>query len=707
MTIEKYIRGAFAGMALMAMAATTLTACSTADETDDIATPTTRATINISAADAYDSEETRAANTGVTTASENSINRVFIAALSKSGNVVGSTEFSVSGTPTKYSYDASSLNMVDGGKVIVAVNCPSGTFNGQTTETGLKSRYLTIANALHQSGTSEYGRTTASFNNLPMFGEATATYNGTNNISADVFIYHLVSKITLSSITVDPMGGSFAPKEIFMVNVPESAAVCNVTPYSEYNFHIGSKKYSGELTDASCNASNTGNVSYLSSGSSSWTFSTVDSKNVFNTNMPEFYVTPSSATDLGKGGAIMLVIKGIYNDGTGDETCYYPVPINYITSTGKSADGHDPRTVNPNVNYKLTVSIKGKGSDTPYIVPDITTISVNVIAVSFTKKTSPYYYEPVRIGDYLFNDGWWGPIPDDVRLITKAHHPIAVIFSNETSPIDKAFGWTHGYALSLASCGWKLAASSTDRTMKSILSSSVANYTGLDASFINSNYHDPANATTKDAVLADLDGYLESLSYEYYYTNIADQTIGVNLDYKARDDYPSLWYALNFSTSQVGITVNNVKTGASSESTDLTSTNEYAISSQFICSGWYLGSVGQYYLAAKNLGGNFTDSRATFEADDGSVNVEGQAYANISNINRYITKGNNAYSRGVQLSYSLNNYGTWYYTSSAYDENDAYTVSWTKEGLLTFSPHGKSDVDVDDENRGVRPVIAW
>lgn len=706
MTIEKYIRGAFAGMALMAMAATTLTACSTADETDDIATPTTRATINISAADAYDSEEeTRSANTGITTASENSINRVFIAALSKSGYVVGTKEIYVNGKPSKYTYeDASSLNMVEGGKVIVAVNCPSSTFSGQTTESGLKSQYVDIYKALHNYGPDDYKNTNASFNNLPMFGEATVSYNGNKNtLSADVFVYHLVSKITLSSITVDPMGGDFTPKEIFMVNVPGQAAITNVTPFSGYTFNMGSTKYTGERTDASCNDnSSSAGLKFLSSELTSWTSSTVNSKNVYSTNMPEFYVTPSSATDLGKGGAIMLVIKGIYNGGTGDETCYYPVPINYITSTGKSADGHDPRTVNPNVNYKLTVSIKGKGSDNPYTVPDKTTVSVNVIAVSFTNKTSPYYYEPVRIGDYLFNDGWWGPIPSDKSLITEAHHPIAVIFSNQPSAIDKAIGWTHGYALSLASCGAQLPAASDELNMLAA-NPYVAVHIGDRSviSVVNNNYRSPVNATVLDNIISDYDGYLESLSYEY-------PESGTDIDeYNMRNSYPSFWYAMNFSTPQMGLTINNGAT--CSESTDLNSTDNYAISPKFLCSGWYLGSVGQYYLVASNLGHNFSPSDKTFsfESSDGSITVEGVAAGNVNAINEYITKGSSSWCPGISISYSAGSYGTWYYTSSMYSKDEAYIIEWNSDGTLSFSPHGKSISDVNGENRGVRPVIAW
>jgi len=65
-----------------------------------------------------------------------------------------------------------------------------------------------------------------------------------------------------------------------------------------------------------------------------------------------------------------------------------------------------------------------------------------------TKRTT------VIVGDYLFNDGSWGSLPDNLGTAI----PIAVVFSKTTSTTDKSKGWTHGYAMALknasTSCTW-------------------------------------------------------------------------------------------------------------------------------------------------------------------------------------------------------------------------------------------------------------
>lgn len=52
-------------------------------------------------------------------------------------------------------------------------------------------------------------------------------------------------------------------------------------------------------------------------------------------------------------------------------------------------------------------------------------------------------YEPPKVGDYLYSDGKWG-------ALDKSKTPVGVIFSNNTSDIDKAAGYRNGYAISMA-----------------------------------------------------------------------------------------------------------------------------------------------------------------------------------------------------------------------------------------------------------------
>lgn len=52
-------------------------------------------------------------------------------------------------------------------------------------------------------------------------------------------------------------------------------------------------------------------------------------------------------------------------------------------------------------------------------------------------------YIPPKVGDYLYSDGKWGAM--DINK-----YPIGVIFSTQTSDIDKVAGYRNGYAISMA-----------------------------------------------------------------------------------------------------------------------------------------------------------------------------------------------------------------------------------------------------------------
>ena len=54
-----------------------------------------------------------------------------------------------------------------------------------------------------------------------------------------------------------------------------------------------------------------------------------------------------------------------------------------------------------------------------------------------------------NIGDYLYSDGSWGPL---VYYTDK--YPVALVFSNYTSPTDREKGFTHGYAVGLRDAAW-------------------------------------------------------------------------------------------------------------------------------------------------------------------------------------------------------------------------------------------------------------
>ena len=64
--------------------------------------------------------------------------------------------------------------------------------------------------------------------------------------------------------------------------------------------------------------------------------------------------------------------------------------------------------------------------------------TVHPLAITDLKAT------PANIGDYLFSNGTWGTLADNVGKT-----PVAVIFSTTTSTADQANGWKHGYAMAL------------------------------------------------------------------------------------------------------------------------------------------------------------------------------------------------------------------------------------------------------------------
>ena len=54
-----------------------------------------------------------------------------------------------------------------------------------------------------------------------------------------------------------------------------------------------------------------------------------------------------------------------------------------------------------------------------------------------------------RIGYYLYSDGTWGPLQHYSEKV-----PVALIFSDYTSPADRAKGYKHGYAVALRDAAW-------------------------------------------------------------------------------------------------------------------------------------------------------------------------------------------------------------------------------------------------------------
>lgn len=131
-------------------------------------------------------------------------------------------------------------------------------------------------------------------------------------------------------------------------------------------------------------------------------------------------------------------------------------------------------------------------------------------------------------------------------------------------------------------------------------------------------------------------------------------------------------------------------------------------------SPWYLGSIGQYYLVAKNLGGNMSSEADGSWKTGGSTYwyLENTSFANATGITKYIDDAKTAMTKGGATAYTPvgitcnSNYLTWYWTSSESSAGHGFFVDWNEDGnFLLYGANDKSYVD--DNNRGVRPVLAF
>lgn len=189
-----------------------------------------------------------------------------------------------------------------------------------------------------------------------------------------------------------------------------------------------------------------------------------------------------------------------------------------------------------------------------------------------------------NIGDYLFSDGTWGALENNMGKT-----PIAIIFSTKTSTTDSLLGWTHGYAMALknasTSCAWCPNSSS----------GYLANPTGVTFGGINNG-------------LTDKDGYTHTKAIVDYTTNH-----GLTLE----TDFPATYYATTYYNSNV-------------------------VSAPSNTSGWYMPSAGQFFDFFINLGGMNNYASDAANNNMGYVNYadcmywSGQDITCANNLNKYL-----------------------------------------------------------------------
>lgn len=671
----------------MALATMGLFASCSSDETVSDGGQAGVLTVKVTPSNAVNTN-TRAAATGeITDATENTVSRIAVGVFKSDGSVVKIVDEAT----TSNGVELKSSDLTNGDKVLVAVNAPEKTFDGVTSPDAFKKKTLSIAQALY-GGHSDAATadSKADNNHIPMYGEGAISDGGTTGFTANVNVYHLVAKVSLQSIKVELKGAfsgaTFKPTEIFMANVPDVLGFDMANTNSSFTTYPATTFVSGEQTvDGSANTA----YAYLSTGALSWDANTSGSAMTYTENMPVFYTMPNNQTAGQANGATFLVIKGKFKKGEteAEEVCYYPVYINYNSNSNTVPDGGAEKVVKPNYNYKVSVIINGKGSDSPTTPVDNSAATVNITAKPFVDADQTTNVNGTQIGDYVFSDGTWGPLEN----ISATRYPIAVIFSNKPSEKDIAAGYKHGYAMSLVaagpSCQW-----------------ATTGATGLTTQVQEKLLTDIAS------IKADVDGRSETNKV----LDLADAKADNYANLKTL--YPAFYYAHNFGTANVGYN-DNTGWGTSTQSGE-TEGGSVACAAPKGTSGWYLGSIGQYYLVAKNLGGNLSDETDASWTTSGDKYkywfLLGKSFDNAAGVNKYITAAAEAMTTASVTGYTPNIikietgnwHGTWYWTSSEFSAGYGFFVDWAGGGYFDLNGENvKSAVSAD--NRGVRPVLAF
>ena len=312
-------------------------------------------------------------------------------------------------------------------------------------------------------------------------------------------------------------------------------------------------------------------------------------------------------------------------------------------------------------------------------------LTFNVAANSLATKQTAYSARTaggsstqytLQVGDYLYSDGSFAH-SNSMPTATAARHPIAVVFSTTTSSTDNAAGYKSGYAIALASAGAQLT------WCKS----------GIGAASASVN----SAVTTLAAAKADLDGRTK--------TNVV-----VSRSDFSKANYPSFYYATHFGTADVNLTDNSTVTESapgSKEGTVSSAGFAAPTGSTVKNSGWYLGSIGQYYLVAKNLGGNIDNPSSTWQ-EGGSKYwyVSGVSQANKNALEAKFAKGSSSWAPYTTMPWMANKYSTWYWTSSEFSASNGFDVDWDDNGDFSLRGDGAKSY-ASTNNRGVRSVLAF
>lgn len=337
--------------------------------------------------------DTRAAATNITTAGENTINRVAVGIFDSERNVkmVKTFESSEIKSGTVTLTTTTALATTD--HVLVACNAPADVFTGAiANEDAFRAKTITTDEALY-GASSHTTENAVDFTNLPMFGYVTSLTQSSDDgtkFTAAVSVYHLVAKITLESFTLDKQGAmfdaSFDPEGIFLAHVPDVLDFQNVTATtSEAAYFLTTplkynSYYHGDMTKNN-------QAGFLGKAYLGMDAATKDNAKTLAGLVA--YTMPNSQTD--DANATFLVVRGKFHysdtDTAGTEV-WYPLYINYSNTDDDKHVG-EAKKVYPNFNYIMRVTVQGFGEKPAYDKngnPVITPLVPRTVAVTVTPQ---------------------------------------------------------------------------------------------------------------------------------------------------------------------------------------------------------------------------------------------------------------------------------------------------------------------------------
>lgn len=341
---------------------------------------------------------------------ENTVNRLTIGIFNSDGSKVrtiveltpsttGGNSLTVSGNTATAKIVTTSL--AAGDQVLVAVNAPTGKFQGVQNVSDFNAKTEEAEEAL----TDRSDKTKESNKNIPMYGATTLAGSGAS-FTASVDAYHLLAKISLDDLEVafDANGAyknaEFTPTAFYLINVPKTL-MFNGTIANDYNEAWTSTTNwlhgwgNEDFTSANTAASSMGTYAqYLTTGSLTPATALKGTSATYSSKA-YFYTMPNSNDGDNK---TKLIIEGKFkaNSSASEETVYYPVAINAnydANGTASAAGGTDKFKVYPNKNYVCKVVIKTKGADSPNSNLDPQTATITVTVKDFVDANQTTIFE--------------------------------------------------------------------------------------------------------------------------------------------------------------------------------------------------------------------------------------------------------------------------------------------------------------------------